>query len=105
MLDQRARSATAVALEDAELLELDRDDQPFLFGKSPAAALGMLAAMGHMTRRADALLRTRVSRNANEEIEAELEVAHLHEKTDRIHAERHERLARLDQRLDGLRTG
>ena len=29
----------------------------------------MLAAMGRMTRKADALLRTRVSRNVNEEVE------------------------------------
>jgi uncharacterized membrane protein len=69
MLDQGARTATALALMDSELLELDRDDLLLLFQKTPAAALGMLAAMGHMTRKADALLRTRVSRNANEEAE------------------------------------
>jgi uncharacterized membrane protein len=40
-----------------------------LFQKSPAAALRLLAAMGRMTRKADELLRTRVSRNANEEAE------------------------------------
>ncbi len=71
MLDQGPRTATAVALKDTELLELDRDDLLLLFQKSPAAALGMLAAMGHMTRKADALLRTRVSKNANVEIEEE----------------------------------
>ncbi len=69
LLDQGARTATAVALVDTELLELDRDDLLLLFGKRPEAALGLLAAMGHMTRKADALLRTRVSRNANEEAE------------------------------------
>jgi uncharacterized membrane protein len=69
MLDQGARTATATALEDSELLELDRDDLLLLFRKRPEAALGLLAAMGHMTRKADALLRTRVSRNANEEAE------------------------------------
>jgi uncharacterized membrane protein len=69
LLDQGARTATAVALDDSELLELDRDDLLLLFQKTPAAALGLLAAMGHMTRKADALLRTRVSRNANEEAE------------------------------------
>jgi uncharacterized membrane protein len=69
LLDQGARTANAVALMDSELLELDRGDLLLLFQKAPAAALGMLAAMGQMTRKADALLRTRVSRNANEEAE------------------------------------
>jgi uncharacterized membrane protein len=71
LLDQGARTATAVALEQTELLELDRDDLLMLFKKAPDAALGLLASMGHMTRKADELLRTRVSRNANEEAEAE----------------------------------
>ena len=69
LLDQGARTATAVAQIDSELLELDRDDLLLLFKKTPAAALALLASMGHMTRKADALLRTRVSRNANEEAE------------------------------------
>lgn len=71
LLDQGARTATAVALMNTELLELDRDDLLLLFQKAPAAALAMLAAMGQMTRKADALLRTRVSRNANEEFAQE----------------------------------
>ncbi len=197
MLDNGARTATAVALIDTELLELDRDDLLLLFQKTPAAALGMLASMGHMTRKADALLRTRVSRNANEEaeeqrglilriadwvswfsgsmmflaihamwfivwvslntlplginafdpypfglltmivsleaiflscivlisqnrqaekdrvrsdieydvnIKAELEVAHLHEKTDRIYAEMHDLFLKLNKKLDAQRS-
>jgi CRP/FNR family cyclic AMP-dependent transcriptional regulator len=196
LLDQGARTATAVALVDAELLELDRDDLLLLFRKMPEAALRLLAAMGHMTRKADALLRTRVSRNANEEAEeqrglilriadwvswfsgsmmflaihtiwfviwivlnmgpfglkafdpypyglltmivsleaiflscivlisqnrqaekdrvrsdieyevnvkAELEVAHLHEKTDQIYEEMHEHFARMQKKLDAIR--
>jgi CRP/FNR family transcriptional regulator, cyclic AMP receptor protein len=69
LLDRSPRTATAVALADSELLELDRDDLLLLFRTSPAAALRLLAAMGHMTRKADELLKTRVSRNANEEAE------------------------------------
>jgi uncharacterized membrane protein len=69
LLDQGARTANAVALMDTELLELDRGDLLLLFQKTPAAALALLAAMGQMTRKADALLKTRVSRNANEEAE------------------------------------
>jgi uncharacterized membrane protein len=69
LLDRGPRTATAMALADTELLELDRDDLLLLFQKSPAAALRLLAAMSQMTRKADELLRTRVSRNANEEAE------------------------------------
>src|SRR6185312_10555271 len=68
LLDSGPRTATAVALSDVELLELDRDDLLLLFQRSPAAALGLLAAMGRMTRKADELLKTRVSRNVNEEV-------------------------------------
>jgi CRP/FNR family cyclic AMP-dependent transcriptional regulator len=72
LLDRGARTATAVALVDTQLLELDRGDLLLLFQKTPAAALRLLAAMGHMTRKADELLRTRVSRNVNEEVEEHL---------------------------------
>ncbi|HEV7700926.1 MAG TPA: DUF1003 domain-containing protein [Pyrinomonadaceae bacterium] len=72
MLDARPRSATAAALEDSELLLLDRDDLLMLFQKQPDAALNMLAAMSGMLRKVDRLLQTRVSRNVNEEMEERL---------------------------------
>jgi len=68
LLDRGPRTATALALGEAELLELDREDLLLLFQKTPAAALRLLAGMGHMTRKADELIRSRVSRNANEEV-------------------------------------
>ncbi|MCE9573032.1 MAG: DUF1003 domain-containing protein [Deltaproteobacteria bacterium] len=71
MLDAGPRSASAIAAEDSELIELDREDLLLLVTKRPEAALHMLGAMGAMTRKADMLLRTRVARNANEEIEAD----------------------------------
>jgi uncharacterized membrane protein len=69
MLDSGSRTATALALSDCEVLVLDRDDLILLFQRKPEAALHMLAALSGLTRKADELLRTRVSRNVNEEIE------------------------------------
>ena len=69
MLDTGPRTATAVALIDTEVLVLDRDDLILLFQRKPEAALHMLAALSGLTRKADELLRTRVSRNVNEEME------------------------------------
>ena len=69
LLHAGARTATAVALADTDLLELDREDLLLLFQRTPDAALALLAAMGHMTRKADELLKTRVVRNVNAEVE------------------------------------
>jgi uncharacterized membrane protein len=69
MLDSGSRTATALALTDCEVLVLDRDDLILLFQRKPEAALHMLAALSGLTRKADELLRTRVSRNVNEEME------------------------------------
>ena len=69
MLDTGPRTATALALADCEVLVLDRSDLILLFQRKPEAALHMLAALSGLTRKADELLRTRVSRNVNEEME------------------------------------
>ena len=69
MLDSGPRTATALALTDSEVLILDRGDLILLFQRKPEAALHMLAALSGLTRKADELLRTRVSRNVNEEIQ------------------------------------
>ena len=68
MLDSGPRTATAVAIKESDVLVLDRDDLVLLFQRKPEAALQMLAALSGLTRKADELLRTRVSRNLNEEI-------------------------------------
>ncbi len=69
MLDSGPRTATALALSESEVLVLDRGDLVLVFQRQPEAALHMLAALSSLTRKADELLRTRVSRNVNEEIE------------------------------------
>jgi len=69
MLDSGARTATALALTESVLLVLDREDLVMLFRRIPEAALHMLAALTSLTRKADDLLRTRVSRNVNEEMQ------------------------------------
>lgn len=69
MLDTGPRTATAIALSGSEVLVLDRGDLVLLFQRKPEAALHMLAALSGLTRKADELLRTRVSRNVNEEME------------------------------------
>jgi len=71
MLDSGPRTATALALIDSEVLVLDRDDLILLFQRKPEAALNMLASLSGLTRKADELLRTRVSRNVNEEMEVQ----------------------------------
>lgn len=71
LLDGGSRTASAVALEPASLLVLDREDLLQLFRKRPDAALDMLAAMSRMTRKANRLLRERVARNVNEEVSEE----------------------------------
>ena len=71
MLDSGPRTATALALTDSQVLVLDRDDLILLFQRKPEAALHMLASLSGLTRKADELLRTRVSRNVNEELEVQ----------------------------------
>jgi len=68
LLDGGSRTASARAVEQTLLLVLDREDLLQLFRKRPDAALDMLAVMGRMTRKANALLRERVVRNVNEEV-------------------------------------
>lgn len=74
MLDSGPRTATAFAIVDSEVLVLDRSDLLLLFQRKPEAALHMMAALSGLTRKADELLRTRVSRNVNVEMESHVTV-------------------------------
>jgi CRP/FNR family transcriptional regulator, cyclic AMP receptor protein len=69
LLDGGPRTATAIAIEDTELLRLDRESLQELVTTHPHAAIDLLTVMGRRLRSTDELLRSHVSRNANEEEE------------------------------------
>ncbi|MFN2492009.1 MAG: DUF1003 domain-containing protein [Pyrinomonadaceae bacterium] len=67
LIDGRQRSADASVVEDARFAILSRPDFLAFVRSNPDVALGMLGALTDRLRRTDELLRSRVSRNANEE--------------------------------------
>jgi len=70
MLDGRPRSATLRCMTDARLLVLARGELLRVVPRAPHMALDMMAQMAARARRVDDLLRSRVARNVNEEVEA-----------------------------------
>ena len=60
---------TAVAMEDTLAIEIDRHDISILLNAKPMAGLDMLTIVEKHLRSAHELMRTRVTRNVNEEIE------------------------------------
>jgi uncharacterized membrane protein len=75
IIDGRQRSADAQVIEDARLAILSRDAFLSFVRTNPDVALEMLSALTDRLRRTDDLLRSRVSRNANEEEKARLTLA------------------------------
>ncbi|HKG48005.1 MAG TPA: DUF1003 domain-containing protein [Pyrinomonadaceae bacterium] len=75
IIDGRQRSADAKVIEDARLAILSRDAFLSFVRTNPDVALEMLSALTDRLRRTDELLRSRVSRNANEEEKARLTLA------------------------------
>jgi CRP/FNR family cyclic AMP-dependent transcriptional regulator len=69
MFDGGPRTASAVAIEEAKLLVLDRADLLAFLQQHPAASLDLLTTMGQRIRSTDVILRRRVARNINEEME------------------------------------
>jgi CRP/FNR family transcriptional regulator, cyclic AMP receptor protein len=67
IIDGRKRSADARMIEDGRLAILSRPNFLSFVRSNPDVALGMLSALSDRLRRTDELLRSRVSRNANEE--------------------------------------
>jgi CRP/FNR family cyclic AMP-dependent transcriptional regulator len=72
IIDGRKRSADARVLDEARLAVLPREDFLRFVRNNPNVALEMLSALTDRLRRTDELLRSRVSRNANEEEKARL---------------------------------
>ena len=70
IIDGRQRSADAHVIEDARLAILSRDAFLSFVRTNPDVALEMLSALTDRLRRTDDLLRSRVSRNVNEEEQA-----------------------------------
>lgn len=70
IIDGRQRSAAASVIEDATLAVLSRDAFLSFVRTNPDVPLKMLAALSERLRHTDNLLRSRVSRNANDEEEA-----------------------------------
>ena len=75
LIDGRNRSADASVVEDARLAVLSRRAFLAFVRSNPDVALEMLGALTERLRRTDELLRSRVSRNANDEEQARLTMA------------------------------
>jgi len=60
---------TAIAMEDTIAIEIDRNDITILLTAKPLAGLDMMTIVEKQLRTAHELMRTRVTRNINEEIE------------------------------------
>jgi uncharacterized membrane protein len=75
IIDGRQRSADAKVIEDARFAILSREAFLSFVRNNPDVALEMLSALTDRLRRTDELLRSRVSRNANDEEQARLTLA------------------------------
>jgi uncharacterized membrane protein len=60
---------TAIALEDTTAIEIDRNDITVLLNTKPMAGMDMLTIVEKHLRSAHELMRTRVARNLNEEMD------------------------------------
>jgi uncharacterized membrane protein len=69
MLEQTPHQTNAVALEEAECLEVSRDDIAVLLQRKPMAGMDMLTVLGRQFHAAQQLVRSRAMRNPNEVIE------------------------------------
>jgi CRP/FNR family cyclic AMP-dependent transcriptional regulator len=71
MLEQSTHQTEALALEQTECIEVDRNDILTLLQRKPHAGMDMLATLGHQYHSSQQLVRVRANRNPNEIIEKE----------------------------------
>ena len=69
LLAGEAHQTTAIAMEDTIAIEIDRHDIAALLTAKPMAGLDMMTIVEKQLRAVHELMRTRVTRNVNEEIE------------------------------------
>jgi uncharacterized membrane protein len=71
LLDQTPHQTTAIALEDTQCVEVDRNDIAVLLQQKPHAGMDMLAVLGQHLHAAQQLVRGRAARDPNQMIEEE----------------------------------
>ena len=71
MLERTPHQTNAIALEESECIEVDRNDIAVLLQRKPMAGMDMLTVLGKQFHASQQLVRVRASRNANEVIEEE----------------------------------
>src|SRR6266852_3128069 len=74
MLEQTPHQTDAIALEETECVEVERNDIAVLLQRKPHAGMDMLTVLGRQFHAAQKLVRVRSSRNPNEVIEQEATV-------------------------------
>ena len=72
MLDQTPHQTSAIALEEAVCMEVDRKDITVLLERKPHAGLDMMTVLGRQFHASQQLVRVRSYRNPNEVIEEEM---------------------------------
>jgi len=72
MLDQTPHQTSAIALEEAVCMEVDRKDITLLLERKPHAGMDMLTVLGRQFHASQQLVRIRAYRNPNEVIEEEM---------------------------------
>jgi uncharacterized membrane protein len=71
MLEQTPHQTTAIALEEAVCLEVDRNDIAVLLQRKPLAGMDMLTVLGRQFHASQQLVRVRAMRNPNDVIDKE----------------------------------
>ena len=71
MLDRTPHRTDAMAMQEAQCIEVDRNDIETLLKRKPMAGMDMMAVLGRQNHATQQLVRLRARRNANEMIDEE----------------------------------